>query len=125
MRSKHDLIMATDDVAYALLSLDERPWYIPEQTRRYLLEKYHHTCAVCHRTYEPGRLHIDHRVPVHMGGKAHLDNLEVLCYACNLKKGPHILDPKSYEVGYPIPIIVRKELEIKREVLDKVYDDFA
>lgn len=114
-----------DPVARAMLNQDERPWYIPAETRFYLIHRAHHACAICKRKFPPSLLDIDHRVPVAMGGKCHLDNLEVLCYSCNRKKGAHLLDPTSYQKGYPIPILVRSELDIRREVLDKLEDEYA
>lgn len=126
MRTKHQLIMAVHDpVARKELDQDRRPWYIPPETRYYLLEQYQWTCAICRRTERNSRLHIDHKVPVFLGGKCHLDNLQVLCYSCNLKKGPHILDPASYIRGYPIPIIVEHEYRLRNKVLEKVADEYA
>lgn len=126
MRTKHELILAEyDPVARATLQLDEKPWYIPPETRYMLLQQAKYRCAICKRQYQPSLLHIDHRVPVALGGKCHLDNLEVLCYSCNTKKGAHILDPASYSRGYPIPIYVRSERDIAGEILERVEDEYA
>jgi 5-methylcytosine-specific restriction endonuclease McrA len=53
---------------------------------RAVMAKYGHCCAAC-GCAAPGSLHIDHaRARVSEGGNE-LDNLQVLCGACNLAKG--------------------------------------
>ena len=42
------------------------------------------TCRYCGSDEEP--LHIDHIIPRKRGGTHDLDNLQVLCKACNLRK---------------------------------------
>lgn len=41
----------------------------------------------CRACGSDGPLHIDHRVPVSRGGTNDLENLQLLCSACNLSKG--------------------------------------
>jgi hypothetical protein len=43
------------------------------------------SCAKCERT--GSSMHIDHIIPVSKGGTNTVDNVQVLCYQCNLKKG--------------------------------------
>jgi 5-methylcytosine-specific restriction endonuclease McrA len=43
-------------------------------------------CAVC-RTSLADKYHIDHIVPVKLGGTNDRANLQILCIACNLQKG--------------------------------------
>jgi 5-methylcytosine-specific restriction endonuclease McrA len=45
------------------------------------------TCQLCgtHGTEKP--LHVDHILPVALGGKSNLANLQTLCMECNLGKG--------------------------------------
>ncbi len=57
---------------------------IPKKHRKIILEKYNHACALCGST---DGLQIDHIVAVVDGGTNDLDNLRVLCKACNTSKG--------------------------------------
>ena len=41
-------------------------------------------CAVYLRR---GDWHIDHKIPVSLGGKNEVDNYQALCVPCNLRKG--------------------------------------
>lgn len=53
-----------------------------------ILERDHYRCQICGRTAkEDGvKLHIDHIMPISLGGKTEWDNLQVLCQDCNLGK---------------------------------------
>jgi 5-methylcytosine-specific restriction endonuclease McrA len=42
-------------------------------------------CAICNT--DEGQMHIDHIIPRVNGGDHSLENLRVLCAACNLRKG--------------------------------------
>lgn len=54
----------------------------------YDLELEAYRCARCGRGERDRQaVHIDHIVPVARGGGNHVDNLQVLCAACNLAKG--------------------------------------
>lgn len=44
-------------------------------------------CAYC-RTSLEGKKHVDHIVPLILGGTNHRKNLQLLCPTCNLSKGP-------------------------------------
>lgn len=60
---------------------------VSKQTRKFVLEKYKHTCAYCGSNKN---LEIDHIHPVSKGGKSLIPNLQVLCKTCNCKKGNKI-----------------------------------
>ena len=45
-------------------------------------------CAGCHVAFPFRNFTIDHRVPRSAGGTDHIDNLQLLCGACNSVKGP-------------------------------------
>jgi len=47
-------------------------------------------CQDCGNTR--GEFHLDHRVPFSKGGETTIENLQVLCRACNLSKGARVLD---------------------------------
>lgn len=122
MRTKHDLIIDSvwDSRARYLLEQDDKPWYIPERTRKVLIDRANNTCVICGRKFSFTYLHIDHRTPVSLGGKATFDNLQVLCQWCNLSKSNHLLDPRSYRDGYVIPIIPLTDKIVSEEILRRV-----
>jgi 5-methylcytosine-specific restriction endonuclease McrA len=58
---------------------------IPKKIRRYLLDQSGSQCSHCGNVCcSP---HIDHKLPVALGGTDDIDNLQVLCASCNLHKG--------------------------------------
>jgi hypothetical protein len=62
-------------------------------TRRLVLSRDSFTCCVCGHTDGSGStLHVDHRVPVALGGRHALTNLWTLCAPCNLSKGARTLE---------------------------------
>jgi hypothetical protein len=65
-----------------------RSRHISNEVRAQVRIKYHHRCAQCHRTEEEtGTLHhIDHIIPFSRGGTNSINNLQLLCQDCNLKK---------------------------------------
>ena len=119
---KHELIMRSgyDPLAAYLINTDDRPWYIPDETRDYLIWRQGHICAICKRKFKKADLHIDHIKAVANGGTAALDNLQVLCRNCNLSKSDHHIDPRSYEKGYVIPLNMESEKQISNKILDKL-----
>lgn len=123
MRRKHLLIMASryEPLAYQLLQVDDNPSYIPDETKNFLIMEADSTCQICKRKTD--KPHIDHIKPVCMGGKAHLDNLQVLCQFCNLSKSGHGLDPKSYKVGYVIPIYIKSDYALNKTIMERVLDE--
>ena len=61
--------------------LDRRRWAI---VRRQALERDAYRCVKCGR---PGRLEVDHKHPLHLGGDPwRLDGLQTLCRGCHLAK---------------------------------------
>ena len=44
-------------------------------------------CAYCGRTHRSRYLEIDHKYPVSRGGNDEIDNLQLLCNPCNMRKG--------------------------------------
>jgi len=64
----------------------------PEHYRTALLIRDNHRCRCCGRLLGKGvKLEIDHIIPVKVGGKTTLDNLQVLCKTCNIEKGTHLI----------------------------------
>lgn len=63
---------------------------IPLKVRLAVLERDGFRCVFCGRSPAMDKgvvLHIDHRVPFSKNGTTSLDNLQTLCYECNLGKG--------------------------------------
>jgi 5-methylcytosine-specific restriction endonuclease McrA len=44
-------------------------------------------CGICHEAADPARWHLDHVVPLALGGAHAYDNVQVTHPACNLRKG--------------------------------------
>ena len=51
-----------------------------------LLWNNEHVCKECGKEPPEIKLHIDHIIPVSLGGKSDSKNLQFLCNECNLKK---------------------------------------
>lgn len=67
-----------------------------------LLERQGHRCAYCQcelRRLGDGKVnyHLDHRVPLSRGGMHVIENLQVLCVDCNLRKGSKLPEEFGYE----------------------------
>lgn len=67
---------------------------IPLKIRLKVLERDGYRCILCGRSpaMDVGvRLHIDHKIPFSKGGKSTEENLQTLCYDCNIGKSDEIL----------------------------------
>ena len=60
--------------------MSSRPWSV---LRRQALERDDWQCVKCKR---PGRLEVDHVIPIQDGGSNELDNLQTLCRGCHIDK---------------------------------------
>ena len=47
-------------------------------------------CAICQKTFDIKDMHADHVIPWSRGGKTTLDNGQMLCTTCNLKKSNNL-----------------------------------
>lgn len=65
------------------------------EVRAYLLEKFQHRCAYCHKGEVP--FEIDHQVPRSRGGSNRASNLVLSCHGCNAAKGTQT----AAEFGHP------------------------
>lgn len=64
---------------------------IDTKTKYYIFERDNYTCQMCgakgERIGGNAILHIDHIIPINVGGSNQISNLQVLCNRCNYKKG--------------------------------------
>lgn len=126
MRKHHLILMSQkNENARRLLEEDDKPWYIPEETKEFLKQRAEHKCRICRGRFQKSRndLHIDHITPVSRGGNCVFSNLQVLCSWCNLSKYNHGLDPRSYDAQMVIPIHLDSVQAINRRILEKVECD--
>lgn len=73
-----------------LLTGDEHKLSIRIFDRRDKLAKYeeqNHRCAICGKEFDFDQMHGDHKTPWSQGGHTTLDNCQMLCTECNLRKG--------------------------------------
>lgn len=82
-----------------------------------LLQMYDHKCSNCGSTSD---LQVDHIVSVIEGGSDEITNLQILCGACNRKKGA-----KRGMWNHPQPIneddvIMRKEVQLDTEIIERL-----
>ena len=69
---------------------------VPLKLRHQILERDGFRCCDCGATPSPTvKLHVDHRVPLAMGGTNDPSNLRTLCQDCNLGKGARRVDYPS------------------------------
>ena len=65
--------------------LGDLPHYKTHKTALYVEQE--GTCNLCLVWFEAANLSVDHIVPRKKGGTDHKDNLQLLCRACNSRKG--------------------------------------
>ena len=75
---------------------------IPKKLRFEILKRDEFRCRYCGRTEADGvKLHVDHVIPVAVGGRNDPDNLASACADCNLGKSANLLDdPKLIGVDF-------------------------
>ena len=58
--------------------------------RRKVIDRDGHVCGLCGGQVTPDDIHIDHIMPVALGGRDTLENLQVAHSTCNIRKGARI-----------------------------------
>lgn len=66
---------------------ERRSRYVPRHIVGEVWRRFEGKCAECGSEND---LHIDHIIPFSKGGSNHIDNLQLLCKNCNLKKSSNI-----------------------------------
>ena len=82
---------------FGLIQLDERRTFSDEQK----IEIYHRDqgiCKACAKPVSEYSWHADHIIPWVKGGRTDVENGQVLCVKCNIKKGARLWDIKSQNV---------------------------
>ena len=82
IRTEADLPMRRRDSSDSY-ERDPIPWRVKNQ----LFTAQKGRCAYCGRTHRIRYLEIDHRWPVSRGGGDEIQNLQLLCTPCNMRKG--------------------------------------
>lgn len=57
------------------------------------------TCHICGKRCKPAELHLDHLVPISLGGEHSARNVRVACRDCNLRKGARAANDQLMMVG--------------------------
>jgi 5-methylcytosine-specific restriction endonuclease McrA len=52
-----------------------------------LLDMQEGECLICFKNVRTEEYHVDHWIPISLGGTNRMQNLSILCKRCNLKKG--------------------------------------
>lgn len=101
LRSDYGWEIETTKKGYKLISSepiisDKHRDPINLKLRYAVLQRDGSMCQRCGRTLKDEiKLHIDHKIPVDMGGKTVLDNLWTLCDNCNLGKKNYFSDDEA------------------------------
>jgi 5-methylcytosine-specific restriction endonuclease McrA len=69
------------------LKLKDKTRNFTEEQRRAIFWKQKGTCQICGRVCRENEFHADHVLPWSKGNPTSLENGQVLCTECNLKKG--------------------------------------
>lgn len=95
-----DIIVIPEEKPIEELTLEEMRKEYPDAAKgisdavfnKYTDENENFTCAFCGKKSKyKGIFQIDHMLPMSKGGLTKLDNLQLLCRTCNMKKSDHII----------------------------------
>lgn len=70
--------------------------YVPREVMFKVVRRDNHVCQSCHTYVRDDEVEFDHIIPLAKGGPTSVDNLRLLCRACNRKKSSaldQVLDP--------------------------------
>lgn len=79
---------------------------VPKLTRKDVFKRDNYLCLSCGTDED---LTLDHIVPRSKGGSNKINNLQILCWNCNLAKGDNIVDYRKNKVE---SIIKKKKIEL-------------
>lgn len=73
--------------------------YIPAELRRFVIQRATGRCEYCGLSQEgqEATFHVDHVIPVAVGGQTVIENLALACVSCSLRKAARqtAVDPQS------------------------------
>lgn len=75
----YEYILNNDERVLKLRTFDEK-------TKATVYERQDHKCAYCGKIFEKNKMHADHKIPWSEGGSTEIENCQMLCVECNLKK---------------------------------------
>ena len=84
----YDYVLSGDERSLSIRTFDER-------TKRTVYEQQKGICPICNRPFEFEQMEADHIVPWSRGGKTLIENCQMLCKECNLKKSNIYVDPSG------------------------------
>lgn len=86
--------------------------------KEFLLDKFSHQCNYCGAKED---LQVDHVLSVAEGGSDDIDNLQILCGACNRKKGAKgNVWSETRRINSEGKILVRKEIWLEDDVIERL-----
>lgn len=83
-------IIKVERVYKSKSSYASNPRYIRAEDRHNVFVRDNYQCKECGRNNKQTTLHIDHIIPVSKGGRGNFDNLQTLCFDCNMAKSTRI-----------------------------------
>lgn len=86
------------------LNSGRRRGIFPWRLKNKLLRAQGGRCAYCGRVHHRRYLEIDHKYPVSRGGGDEIDNLQLLCNPCNMRKGIQSDEEFRYRYRYLLPV---------------------
>jgi hypothetical protein len=92
------------------------------------LKRHDFCCLYCKEKLKPNKWHLDHYIPLSLGGKNESKNLASACSTCNLMKGA--IEPQSFlrkcikiaqnntdiDLGYKLAVLNNKESKIEKQI---------
>lgn len=93
------------------------PW--PPGLKQQLMKRQGNRCTYCGYRRPHWRFEIDHMTPVVLGGSNDLDNLQVICRPCNMRKG--IQTDEQFRARYARLVPLRRLTPPSRQIVQREF----